>query len=204
VEDRVKRSVDALQRLYTIVVGLALTEGARRVIDPNLASATARAAPDIPPEVPWMLFGALVITVVPFYHGANRHLDDSYVFESASKRASLIFDFFMLFIEGILFVLMAMTTLAPSTFFLILLSLLGVDILWAGLSLLTKGPSAALWSWCAVNMATIVLLVLFLYSPVLREDIRIPMLLIIVIIRTIVDYRLSYDFYMGTKSVPVA
>src|SRR5690349_850145 len=63
-----KRSVDNLQRLYTFVVGLAVTEMLRRMLNPL---ATDYAV--------WLMFTAFLFTVVPFYHGANRYLDATYV-----------------------------------------------------------------------------------------------------------------------------
>ena len=99
-----KRSVDNLQRLYTVVISLAVAESLRRLLG------------DTPPETiadykQWLMFASLIFTVVPFYHGANRYLDATYVTgERSAKPIALMVDFVMLFLEGLLFFGLAMLT----------------------------------------------------------------------------------------------
>ena len=196
--DRGVRSVDALQRLYTIVIGLALTEGARRVIDPNLATLSGTAARNIPQSDIWMLFAVLVLTIVPFYHGANRHLDETYLFHTDGEtRGSILLDFVVLFAEGVLFVMMAMSVLAPSTFFNLLLVLLGTDIIWAVITMLLQRTVKSLLKWSLTNFLALLLLFVTFHTPILPDDQRVLVLMWIAVGRTAADYGLNWQFYMG-------
>src|SRR5262245_6898700 len=98
-----KRSVDNLQRLYTVVVSLAVTESLRRLLA-NFGTGGSVAG-----LKEWLMFVSLIFTLVPFYHGANRYLDATYVTdERSAKRSALLIDFIFLFCEGLLFFGLAM------------------------------------------------------------------------------------------------
>src|SRR6476661_3705790 len=78
------RSVDNLQRLYTVVISLALTEYLRRLLTQSAEANEATGYNG------WLMFVSLIFTVVPFYHGANRYLDATYVTgERAAKPGAL-------------------------------------------------------------------------------------------------------------------
>ncbi|MBK9067349.1 MAG: hypothetical protein IPL76_10780 [Gemmatimonadetes bacterium] len=49
-------------------------------------------------------------TLFPFYHGALRHLDDAYLENENHhiKRGALIFDFLLLFLHAMCFVVLAL------------------------------------------------------------------------------------------------
>lgn len=199
VRDEIKRSVDALQRLYTIVIGLSLTEGAKRIFDPNAAASSGGAA-----EVDaWLHFLGLVVTIVPFYHGANRHLDDAYIFDTSerTRKAALIFDFFILFAEGTLFAMMGLSIYKAERFYNLMLALLLVDVIWAGASMLLKGISPPLLKWCLTNLAAIILVYVALNTQLLPPDRRELLLVAFLVIRTVADYALSWKFYIGQKNV---
>ena len=73
----IERSVDSVARIYAIVIGLALSESIKTLIvkDPggNI---------DLTAQTLWSgapAFLAFVFTVVPFWHGMNRHLDRCYL-----------------------------------------------------------------------------------------------------------------------------
>ena len=88
-----KRSVDNLQRLYTVVVSLAVAEGLKHLLIPKTGVPIT--------STDWLLFSSLLATVVPFYHGANRYLDATYVTnERKAKHNVLILDFLVLFVEA--------------------------------------------------------------------------------------------------------
>ena len=75
---------------------------------------------------------AYVVTLVPFYHGAMRHLDVTYRQAEAPpvREGALLGDFFLLFVEACLFLalanVIAHTTQATWTF----LALFALDGLW--------------------------------------------------------------------------
>ena len=92
-------SVRALEGLYAVVVGLALTGSVLSVVD-----AQRMPAPLDGDAVP--LFFAFLFTVVPFFHGAVRHLQRTYIEEGHRlvPPALLMGDFGVLFVEACLLV----------------------------------------------------------------------------------------------------
>src|SRR4051812_13935542 len=90
--DPVSRSIDSLQRLYTIVVGLAVTAGLSGYLNPDLVKTPTGTITSTQPRLELLL--VLIVTVVPFYHGAIRHLDAAHLFSSKKPPAyTLMVDF---------------------------------------------------------------------------------------------------------------
>lgn len=118
-----KSSVRNLGALYSVVVGVALAYAIEEVIDPVAATPFS-----------WHLmplFIALLATLVPFYHGALRHLDVTYVEHPGEglNNGALLADFLLLFVEGSLFVALASLLDRPVWFGWTLVSLLLLDAL---------------------------------------------------------------------------
>ena len=103
-QTRAGRSVDSLQKLYTVVIALAIGQAIQRLIVLS-GGQQAFATPDEvvarPPAA------AAFFTIVPFYHGMNRHLDRCYVEAGGGDanrlRGGLLLDFFIFFVEAALF-----------------------------------------------------------------------------------------------------
>jgi hypothetical protein len=72
----IEKSIDSLQRIHALVSALALGEGVRRLIV-NPGTADTSFNPEALPQ-----FISLVCTLVPFYHGMHRHLENTYLFAS--------------------------------------------------------------------------------------------------------------------------
>ena len=192
------RSVDNLQVLYAFVVGLAVTEALRRLLtDPVTGSV----------GVGWseaFVFVSLIVTVVPFFHGANRYLDASYVTgERGSTNVALMVDFFLLFIQGIWFFALALLADDVRIFYTALAGLLVFDIVWVSSTLLhgrskPGEPRLAYTKWMLVNVAASALLFLFSWSDLigwaspLGQEV---FLMVVVVARTVFDYVYSWDFY---------
>ncbi|PKP58792.1 MAG: hypothetical protein CVT89_02260 [Candidatus Altiarchaeales archaeon HGW-Altiarchaeales-2] len=104
-------SVRNLENLYSVVVGLGLSIAILNLID------TTRGAVPIKLElVPFFL--AFLVTIIPFYHGALRHLDTTYI-EKGGKQirtGALLFDFSILFIESCFFIGLAVLLPTPQFF----------------------------------------------------------------------------------------
>src|SRR5437868_5475689 len=91
-----QRTVGHLQQLYTVVAGVALTLAITKLLD-------ERAEKPVRLEViPY--FVAYLFTLVPFYHGALRHLDVTYFEDNRArpKPGALMFDWALLFLESCL------------------------------------------------------------------------------------------------------
>lgn len=193
-------SVKNLESLYSVVVGLALSLGVFNLID-----MTRGAIPLKLELVPFFL--AFLVTLVPFYHGALRHLDVTYV-EHGGKQVrtgALLADFSILFIQSCLLLALAVLLPTPQFFAWGFAILLGVDTVWAFAAHLAFSqevkPKAEV-RWAMINLITTgILLVSFvvigLYPPTAgpAEHRLTVSLLTVSVVRTVLDYTLCWDFY---------
>lgn len=203
-----RRSVDSLQRLYSIVISLSIASILVAFSENILASNISTS--DIIKNFSILI--AFIVTVVPFYHGANRYLDATYVTkERAAKRYSLLVDFFALFFEAMLFFTLTRFTNSGDLFFLIFMILLLFDVIW---TLVTKyttknsnSNSDRYFKWAAINLVCISLIISLFFTNwiqdvsgnqgVLIEAKSFSYILttLIIIGRTVADYILTWDFY---------
>ncbi len=196
-DDRpVVRSIDNLQRLYTVVISLAVTELIKNVL-PTITKPGNYAE--------WLTTIALLFTVVRFYHGANRYLDATYVTgeRSASSKHSLLLDFVVLFVEGLLIYSLSFFWNRESLFYTILALLLLVDCAWiliTGLHTDDKSDPASLYKkWGLLNLVVALLLIVPVYSLKLAPTV-LPMyksvfFCALAVVRTVIDYWGSWRFY---------
>jgi len=195
-----KNSVKNLQNLYSVVVGVALSLAIVRVIDTELAPVPVR-------YESLVLLVAYVVTLVPFYHGALRHLDTTYVEQGGKhvRGGALMLDFAILFLEGCLFLGLAALVETPAFFAWGLLTLLVVDVVWgivAHLAFTKQTTDKAELKWVQNNLAFALLLLLYLGAlGVIPPDGRTTDwaltsgVLGIALARTFVDYYRSWQFY---------
>lgn len=197
--ERMINSVKNLINLYTVVIGVALSLAIAGLIDPKkgLESVTLSAT---------LLFASFVATLLPFYHGALRHLDDTYIENENPhiKNGAFIIDFLLLFLHGIAFVVLSLLVSNPSHFIWILVGLLSIDVLWGvfthfGSS--SYGPYIAEWKWALINFVFIILSVGYLimndiYLSNISNPKKLSLLIFIVcLLRTIIDYVWCRTFY---------
>jgi hypothetical protein len=196
------RSVDNLQRLYTVVISLAVTESLRRLL-----SALMEADPSKRPDyTSWLMFAALLVTIIPFYHGANRYLDATYVTGERKARApALMIDFVMLFLEGLIFFALAMLVGRAAHFYTGLACVFILDAVWVGFTRITSSgsndtaPSYVVWA--IVNVVAAVIMMLSFWSNILNfsfwstEQARQIAALTIALLRTVYDYSSVWSFY---------
>ncbi len=194
----IAKSVKNLQQLYTVLIGLSLAAGIQQII--NFSGTKFPIYFDRLP-----LFFVYLSLVIPIYHGAMRHLDVAYI-ENVGKHLALIFDFIILFIEGCFFLLLA--GLVPYTykFFYVLVTLLGIDVFWACIAYFgfaTDGiDKKASSKWGLINFFAVCLLLgSYLYCDSLDSNIK-PVeyylkqfMLIIIIIRSVLDYLVCWPMY---------
>lgn len=199
-----KRSVDNLQLLYTVVVSLAVTDMLQRV----LAIPSGISIPDLSAIglAQWLMMVSFLFTVVPFYHGASRYLDATYITgERKAQRAALLIDFVFLFIEGILFFVLAEFVGDQQAFYSALALLLLLDVVWVV-------SSSRLWSipvagstdisntryrlWAVINSVTVIVIGVLVISHLWQGTaLQSVILAICAIVRTIIDYTLVFGFY---------
>lgn len=195
-----ERPIRHLQGLYTVVVGIALTVALTKLIDQD---------GQIPIRfniLPYFI--AYLFTLIPFYHGALRHLDITYFedLDQQTKPGALMADWSLLFIESCMLLTMALLVARPVLFSFALVVLLVFDTIWAFLAHLAFSPRSpeqrAEQRWAIINLITAALLILAMIyldsldmkqKPV--EIYRWIVILTVSALRTVVDYYFCWSFY---------
>ncbi|MGA2674964.1 MAG: hypothetical protein ABSE99_17250 [Terracidiphilus sp.] len=196
----IERSVDSVERIYAIIIGLALAESIKTLI---LKNPTGNI--DLSPQTLWAgtpPFVAFVFTLVPFWHGMNRHLDRCYLQKTdAVVHGALLFDFAAFFLEAGIFLVAAWTLREKLVTFYCLGAVFLLDVIWGAVShqIHFPGQKSHAISWSAINIVAILLtlgVVTFPFDP------KPPVLMAIAIVRTIVDYWNGRDFYFPKLPPP--
>lgn len=186
-------SVRNLENLYSTVVVLGLSLAVSRLVD-----TTKETVPIKLELLPF--FVAFLFTLIPFYHGALRHLDFTYVEQGGRqvRKYALLIDFFCLFVESGLLLGLAIVLVKPSFFAWGLVTLLAVDTVWGMIAHLgfsqdvTPKPELR---WSLINLVTAVLLSVIIPFSVNVGN-RLPICIsAISILRTAIDYWWCWDFY---------
>ena len=198
VESR-KRSVDNLQRIYTFVVSLAVAEALRGVLS---------SLPLVPDAASWLRLSVVLVTVIPFYHGANRYLDAAYVTgERSSVRYSLLVDFLFLFLEGILFFVLSLVIRHDAWFYIVYAILLGVDIVWVLTTNFTGRPdlqskhTPGIGKWALINLVCIIVVLLLHWTTMVPDTFwtypfaKPAFFCGAAVLRSFIDYYLMWNFY---------
>lgn len=185
-----KRSVDTLKELYSVVVGMALVGAIGSVLEKS--SATAISIQWV--RLPW--FGAFFVTLLPFYHGALRYLDNTYIFaEKAPKRWALLIDYLLLFSEACFLVVLGLVVVSPPAFRWVFAALLALDVIWAiaGYFATETGIKTS-HRWLLINACALVLWAVFKFTPVL-EGARPYDLVGLACARSVADYVLCWSVF---------
>jgi hypothetical protein len=192
-----ENSVKQLTEFYNVVTGAALAFAISKLIDSNAAF--------FPVKTDFAFnFLSFLITILPFHHGAVRHLFASYVEEGAKERiigGALAIDFAILFLQACLFVTLALLIEKTNLFLLVLIALLFVDCVWGFLTHLTLSNAKDQGSektWALINLvASAILVVFYLLAPPLLGGWQNMDVLILTgcILRTALDYYFCWDFY---------
>jgi predicted membrane protein len=186
-EKFIERSVDSLQKIYAVIVALAIGQ-AIQTISGNPS--------EILSHLPGFL--AFVAIVVPFYHGMNRHLDKCYIERTENVvQGALLFDFIVFFSLASLLFVFSTSIKTGLQSFVILGGLLVVDSVWALVShwIHYRGFVPSILRWSVIN-SIILVAALFIYVLQVYDDgTKCWLLLVLAIIRTICDYKFCWNFY---------
>ncbi len=199
----ISRSVKNLQQLYTVLIGVSLAYGIDHII--NLSGGKF---PVYIERLP--LFFVYLAFVIPVYHGAMRHLDVSYIENINKKPLALIFDFIILFIEGCFFLLLAGLVQYMNKFIYVLFILLFIDVVWAIIAFYgftsDKIEKKAVATWGIMNFFTLASLIggFLFFNCVDKSKYPIDFyikiyILMIIIVRSALDYYLCWKFYYPRK-----
>jgi len=157
-------SVRHLQTLYTVFVGIALTVALEDISAPTPGRTSLLYSFDAV-----LLLVAFIATLLPFYHGALRHLDVTWIEKKGHdvKSGALLADFLILFVEGGLFLVIARQLSSPFHFGVGLAALLAIDVIWgvvAHVAFTQPGADKAEWKWVQNNVITAIALLALLVS----------------------------------------
>jgi hypothetical protein len=189
-----RASLDSITFLFQVLMALALTNAAYIYVTGGSGTYALR---------DWttftlyqtLAFVAFVATLIPFAHANVLILKQSYMAGFAGKGLQPVVDFFLLFVEaGIFYALShALTRIEvdPLSFFYVAGAILVVDVIWALLTFGFDRSRTIVLVYALLNSATLVLGGLIIAQQVvyLRE-----LLLLILGVRTILDYALTYSF----------
>jgi hypothetical protein len=202
-EKILERTVDGLQKVYAVVVALALGQAIRGLVTSPRADTLAtfsEVLARIPP------FGAFLVTLVPFFHGMNRHLDRCYLDRSIAfpRWGAFLFDFCVFFVQSSLLFLIALSLSDPPRAFLFVGLLLFLDVLWGLTShAINPSPGEHPLRWAVVNIVTLPVGVMLTVLSVVPDGARPWILFGLTCARTIVDYKVSWPFYFPGGDEPV-
>jgi hypothetical protein len=196
---RRENAIRSLSNLYTVVIGVALSLSAVQLIEREggvLALSLGEG----------LLFVALVLTLVPFYHGAMRHLDDAYLENSNAhiRDGALILDVLLLFLHGMVFVALALLLDTPNQFAWLFVALILVDVVWGAFVYFgpsTQAEGGAEGKWALINFVFIIVCgaVLYLldigFNPMVDGTKLSLGISSACLLRTLADYYFCWAFY---------
>lgn len=195
---RMENSIRSLANLYTVVIGAALSVAVVGTIDVDKGLHSISA-------VSILLFLAFLATLLPFFHGALRHLDDVYI-ENENQhvsRSALIIDFALLFLHALVFLILSQLLKKPADFAWVLISILLIDVVWGLFT--TFGASTTADSaesrWTLINVIFIACVAGYLIGNGIdlkseNDPTRLASLLALAcVVRSIVDYVWCRNFY---------
>jgi hypothetical protein len=195
-----QRIVGHLQELYTVVVGVALAVALSNLIDQQAEVPFRRES------LPYFL--AYIVTLVPLYHGALRHLDITFLEEpvAQTRPGAFMVDWGLLFVESCGLLALALLINKPVTFMFTLLALLAFDTIWGFTAYLAFSPALrenrAEGKWATINFVAVIVLIMaivLLHSldPSARPvaTYRWVIIVVITVARTVSDYVWCWSYY---------
>jgi hypothetical protein len=193
-EKAILSTVDNLQRAFTIVLALSLGEAFKQFVADKAVKPEDR-------TIHWDRLIALIaflLLLFPFYQGMDRYFYNVYRTQSRPSPYSLYLaiDCLMFTLESSLLFVMsrALPLVQWRRFYIAVLIILSADAIWGTIAWLTHTPSISRWvvlDLVSIPVFFVILLVFRLptsrWGPALS--------LIVMLIRTIIDYWMYWDFY---------
>jgi hypothetical protein len=187
-----ERSVDSIARIYAVVIALAISQSVQTLLKDPRGGADLNLS-GLVPGAP--AFVAFLFTLVPFWHGMNRHLDRCYLERTdVVRQGALLFDFAVFFFEASLLFAAGWALRSGLVSFYCLGLLLTADMIWGYISHLIHfpGKKSHVVRWSSINVVVGVLAVLIVAYPFEQKAL---VLMVLAMARSIVDYSLCWKFY---------
>ncbi len=200
-----KSSIDALQKFYALIIAIAFTGGVLKFLenfsiwvwDANQISQT-------------VIFAAFVSTVIPFYHGMERHLFETHIARNdidwghGGRPSNILLDIFVFMIEGVLLFSMGRNLTEPIVFLQLWSSLLVVDIIWSIIVWRCQKGTSPIWArnnfiWLVIAwFAWLGIPCLFVQPEWTIEFVIVAQACAVAlceILRSVFDYKVHWGFY---------
>ena len=188
---KLQESVKTLKQLYGVVMGLGLTTALRHLVKVDEHAGTTAVLDTA--AIPWVI--VICVTLLPFYHGATRHMDDAYVLSPTRIRAgAVLLDYSLLFLGAASFFWLSLVVGNHSLFCWGYIATLAIDIVWAlsAIFLVAAGQYAV--RWLAINAFVVVFILLVKYTPLL-DSAPPEWLVLVACLRTVIDYWMCWPTY---------
>lgn len=189
---KITGSIRTLREFYSGVLALALYEAIRGTAE----------TPNVLYSLQFLFFLlAFCATLVPFYHGIMRYFDDNYLSSTAQpKPASFMLDYLLFCVLGGLLVWMGAffgQSFNPDHFIRVYALLLIVDVVWGFMTHFLTDSYNRVKAWLWLNFFVLCGIVLIGLAPPTNFFLgyKIAMFLFIAPVRSILDYKLNWDFY---------
>ena len=204
-----RNSVSALIELYSVVIAIALSYAIFNQI--NTESVWRESGIFKNTGSLWNLLTFLAV-LIPFYHGAVRHLQIRYLENAPGTKIysfTLFISFLLLFAEGIFFIAFGAALGTFSNVIIAAFALITLDVVWGLFVLATPGDkrdkreTAAVLSWIILNVVTAFALgvVIFLSPSAWVAWPPEVQLFVFMLTRTVFDYAVSWRFYFPLERV---
>ena len=188
----IERSVDSVQKIYAVVIALAVSQAIQSLLKGSNAAADLNLA-QMSSGLPGFI--AFLVTLVPFWHGMNRHLDRCYLEKkNAVVQGALLFDFVTFFVEASFLFAAGWSLRSGIDTFACLGLLLCIDMLWAAIShqIHFPGTKSHARKWSTINIIGIGVAILIVTFPFEHKPL---VLMAIAVFRSIADYGYCWNFY---------
>ncbi len=193
-----------LQILYSVIAGFSLLQAVSNVID-----VTRGAVPMKVELLPFFI--SFLVTLLPLYHGALKHLENAHRGQITTRihGGAFLADFFLIGIEGCLFVVLGVLLVTPEFFVWVLPGLFGLNSARAFATHFFSPRdvrSGAELRWALINLGTAEVLIIYFtwIGPLpptagLGEPALAPVIFAITIGRTVMDYAFCWNFYFPKR-----
>lgn len=191
-DKRIERSVDSIQNIYAVVIALAISQAIQTFLKEPSGPAVL-SLEMVSPGLP--AFVAFLVTLVPFWHGMNRHVDRCYLEKTSNVvQGALLFDFVVFFVEASCLFAAGWSLRSGIDTFKYLAVLLCIDMLWGFIShqIHYRGEKSMVIRWSVINLVAMAIAILIVAFPFEGKP---GVLMVVAILRSIADYAICWDFY---------
>jgi hypothetical protein len=210
------RTVDSLQRIYAFVVSVAIGESLRKLFSP-IQTSNSDAKDELGQEHHlnfwkyWPEAIAFYVTIIPFFQAMNRYVDATFMYSPVHlPNDYLYFTFLILFVECCtLFVTATTLVVGKAIPFNALAVTFVVDLIWAihgawykrHFSVANKEFNSVIETFLVLDIVSAVFLISVLALPHKKFSYKFKAVtcMLLCIARSIVDYRVSWNFYFPPK-----